>query len=72
MMRLTCIVSLIEEDVVLNFFDALGRNVKKESIKFSEGNNRFIFDLSGLNKGMYYITTDSKYVHYKPLRVVKM
>ena len=66
------IVSLTEETVVFDFYDAIGRIVKKENISFLEGNNRFIFDLSGLNKGLYFITIDSKNVRYKPLRVAKM
>jgi len=63
-------VSLETHDVSIEMINCIGQTIISKSLNAIEGNNNVVFDLSGINGGVYYIVVrakDGKFIQSKKL-----
>jgi PQQ-dependent dehydrogenase (s-GDH family) len=64
--------SLIDKDIVFDFYDFTGKKVRTEFLQVQKGLNRFPFDFEGEAPGVYFIQTNQGTGRNVPLKFVKL
>ena len=64
--------SLVEKEMVINFYNTLGKVVKTETRHIEIGINRLNFNVRHEKSGMYFIQTSEGYGRNMPLKFMKM
>jgi Secretion system C-terminal sorting domain len=64
--------SIIDKEVVFDFYDFTGKKVRTEFLQVQTGINRFPFDFEGEAPGVYFIQTNQGTGRNVPLKFVKL
>jgi hypothetical protein len=63
--------SIIDKEIIFDFYDFTGKKVRTESLQVQKGLNRFPFDFEGAAPGVYFIQTNQGTGRNVPLKFVK-
>jgi PQQ-dependent dehydrogenase (s-GDH family) len=64
--------SIIDKEIVFDFYDFTGKKVRTELLQVQQGLNRFSFDFEGEPSGVYFIQTNQGTGRNVPLKFVKL
>jgi PQQ-dependent dehydrogenase (s-GDH family) len=64
--------SIIEKEIVFDFYDFMGKKVRTELLQVQKGTNLFPFDFESEAPGVYFIQTNQGTFRNTPLKFVKL
>lgn len=64
--------SISEREVTFEFYNTLGKTLKKDIRKVESGRNKLFFDVLNLETGVYFIVPTTKLGRHVPTKFVKM